>query len=61
MQGSSLELPTGYYLERDPDLLILRRLDGAMVGAFSARGVASDTLQRTLKHTFEETPQEESL
>jgi DNA-binding SARP family transcriptional activator len=60
MQGSSLELPTGYYLERDPDLLILRRLDGAMVGAFSARGVASDTLQRTLKHTLEETLQEES-
>ncbi len=60
LQGSSLELPTGYYLERDPDLLILRRLDGAMVGAFSARGVASDTLQRTLKHTLEETLQEES-
>jgi hypothetical protein len=26
-----------------------------------ARGVAPDTLQRTLKRTFEETPQEESL
>src|SRR3712207_7468003 len=50
LQGSSLGLPTGYYLERDPDLLILRRLDGAMVGAFSARGVAPDALQRTLKH-----------
>ena len=60
LQGSSSELPTGYYLERNPDLLILRRLDGAMVGAFSARGVASDTLQRTLKHTLEETLQEES-
>jgi DNA-binding SARP family transcriptional activator len=38
MQGSSLELPPGYYLERDPDILILRRLDGAIVGAFSSRG-----------------------
>jgi DNA-binding SARP family transcriptional activator len=61
LQGLSLELPTGYYLERDPDLLILRRLDGAIVGAFSARGVAPDILQRSLQHTFEETLQEESL
>jgi LuxR family transcriptional regulator, maltose regulon positive regulatory protein len=57
MQGLLLELPSGYYLEREPDLLVLRRLDGAMVGAFSARGVAPDALQRT----FEETLQQESL
>jgi DNA-binding SARP family transcriptional activator len=44
MQGSSLELPTGYYLERDPDVLILRRLDGSMVGAFSARGAAPEAV-----------------
>ncbi len=44
MQGLSLELPTGYYLERDPDVLILRRLDGSMVGAFSARGVAPEAV-----------------
>src|SRR5918997_5522041 len=44
MQGSSLELPTGYYVERDPDVLILRRLDGSMVGAFSARGAAPEAV-----------------
>jgi LuxR family maltose regulon positive regulatory protein len=44
MQGLSLELPTGYYLERDPDVLILRRLDGTMVGAFSARGAAPEAV-----------------
>ena len=44
MQGLSLELPTGYYLERDPDLLILRKLDGSMVGAFSARGAAPEAV-----------------
>ncbi len=44
MQGSSLELPTGYYLERDPDVLILRRLDGSMVGAFSACGAAPENI-----------------
>jgi hypothetical protein len=32
-------LPFGYYLERDADLLILRRSDGSCVAAFSAWGV----------------------
>src|SRR3712207_8006963 len=54
MQGLSLELPTGYYLERDPVLLILRSLDGEMIGAFSARGLALDALQQTLQQTLEE-------
>ncbi len=53
MQGSSLELPTGYYLERDPDILILRRLDGAMVGAFSARGAVSEAVRQTAEETIE--------
>ena len=44
MQGSSLELPTGYYLERDPDVLVLRRLDGSTVGVFSARGAAPEAV-----------------
>jgi hypothetical protein len=34
-----LDLPFGYYLERDADLLILRRPDSSIVAAFSARGV----------------------
>jgi DNA-binding SARP family transcriptional activator len=54
MQGSSLELPSGYYLERDPDLLILRRLDGAMVGAFSARGALREVVRQTAQETTEE-------
>jgi LuxR family maltose regulon positive regulatory protein len=54
MQGSSLELPTGYYLERDPDLLILRRLDGAMVGAFSARGAIPEAVRQTAEQIIEE-------
>jgi LuxR family transcriptional regulator, maltose regulon positive regulatory protein len=51
MQGSSLELPAGYYLERDPDVLILRRLDGSMVGAFSARGAAPESILETIEET----------
>ena len=51
MQELSLELPTGYYLERDPDILTLRRPDGSVVGAFSARGVAPDAFRRTVEET----------
>ena len=36
-RGSTL--PFGYYVEREPDLLLLRRPDGTLVAAFSARGV----------------------
>jgi hypothetical protein len=32
-------LPFGYYLERDADLLILRRSDDSLVAAFNAEGV----------------------
>ncbi|HEX2742409.1 MAG TPA: BTAD domain-containing putative transcriptional regulator, partial [Rubrobacter sp.] len=51
MQGLSLDLPTGYYLERDPDVLILRRLDGTMIGAFSARGAAPEAVKRTVEES----------
>jgi hypothetical protein len=34
-----LWLPFGYYLERDADLLILRRSDNSLVAEFSAEGV----------------------
>ena len=51
MQGLSLELPAGYYLERDPDVLVLRRLDGSMVGAFSARGAAPEAVRRAVEES----------
>jgi DNA-binding SARP family transcriptional activator len=59
LQRLPLELPTGYYLERDPDLLILRRLDGAMVGAFSARGVAPEAVRKTIEKGSEAPPAEQ--
>lgn len=51
MRGLSLELPTGFYLDRDPDILTLRRSDGSVVGAFSARGVAPEAVRRTVEET----------
>jgi LuxR family transcriptional regulator, maltose regulon positive regulatory protein len=44
-------MPTGYYLERDPDILTLRRLDGTLVGAFSARGAAPEDVRRMVRET----------
>ena len=56
MQGLSLELSTGYYLERDPDILTLRRSDGSVVGAFSAQGVAPEAVRRTVEETASARP-----
>ncbi len=36
-EGSAL--PFGYHVEREPDLLLLRRSDGSLVAAFSVRGM----------------------
>lgn len=49
MRGTTLDLPTGYYLERDPDVLLLRRSDGSMVTAFSARGAALEEVRRAVE------------
>lgn len=40
-----LRLPPGYQLERDPDMLVLRRPDGSMVATFSARGVVPEHVE----------------
>src|SRR5215217_6374767 len=57
MQGLSLDLPTGYYLERDPDVLVVRRLDGSVAGAFSARGAAPEAVRQMIEETAgEESP-----
>ena len=53
MQGSSLDLPNGYSLERDPDILTLRRLDGSIVSAFSARGAAPEAVRRMVEETVQ--------
>lgn len=42
MPSTALELPTGYYLEWDPDLLILRGPGDAEIAAFSADGAAEE-------------------
>ena len=41
-----LRLPPGYHLQRDPDLLLLRRPDGSVAAAFSARGATEEAVER---------------
>ena len=44
--GEASSEPLGrYYLERDPDVLVLRRIEGSLVAAFSGRGSAPDALR----------------
>jgi hypothetical protein len=47
-QQEKSKLPFGYYLERDADLLTLRRADGSFVAAFRARGVDFIEVELTL-------------
>ena len=44
MSGEGPLLPKFYYYldESDPDILVLRRQDGAFVAAFSARGATRE-------------------
>jgi DNA-binding SARP family transcriptional activator len=46
MQGSTPKLPTGYCLDEEPHVLVLRRPDGATIGVFSAHGVTSEIVRR---------------
>ena len=42
-------LPPGYRLERDADILTLRRSDGSFLSAFSVRGVSEQALLRSVE------------
>ena len=42
-----------YYLdESDPDVVVLRRQDGAFVAAFSARGVTREGIEQAAKEDY---------
>ncbi len=40
-----LRLPPGYTLERDSDMMVLRRPDGSAVAAFSSRGATPEHVE----------------
>ncbi len=54
MREEPIHLPSGYWLERDADILILRRPDGSFVAAFSARGAKPSEIERAAEEDSEE-------
>jgi hypothetical protein len=51
-RAGKLRLPPGYELERDADVLLLRRDDGSVVATFSARGVTPAEVARTAEEDY---------
>lgn len=47
VSSADLQLPEGYYLQEDPDVLILRRSGGDELAVFSARGVTVEAILHT--------------
>jgi hypothetical protein len=45
-QEGQLPLPPGYAIEHGADVLLLRREEGSVVAAFSARGAAAKEVKR---------------
>jgi hypothetical protein len=47
-------LPRHYYIdESDPDVVVLRRQDGAFVAAFSATGATKEAIVRAAKEDYD--------
>ena len=51
-QVGKLNLPPGYHVELDADLIELRRSDGALAAAFSARGTTLAEVARTAEEEY---------
>lgn len=45
------ELPGGYYLEREPNVLVLRRMHGSLAPVFSSRGGAPEAVRWAVEET----------
>jgi hypothetical protein len=57
MNGGSKAPVVGYYLdESDPDILILRRRDGAFVAAFSASGATREGICEAAEEDYYRAP-----
>lgn len=49
-----LELPPGYYLNEDPELLILCRFDDSVVAAFSASAASSESIKQVARNDYDQ-------
>jgi hypothetical protein len=51
-RAGKLHLAPGYELEHGADILLLRRNDGSVVAAFSARGATTAEVARTAEEDY---------
>jgi hypothetical protein len=51
-QAGKLNLPPGYYVELDADLIELHRPDGSLVAVFSARGATPAQVARVAEEEY---------
>jgi hypothetical protein len=51
-RAGKLHLAPGYVLEHGADMLLLRRNDGSVVAAFSARGATPAEVARTAEEDY---------
>jgi hypothetical protein len=51
-RAGKLRLPPGYDLEQDANVLHLRRGDGSLVAAFSARGAAPAEVAKSAEEDY---------
>lgn len=61
MPSTALELPSGYYLEWDPDLLILRGPGDAEIAVFSADGATNEAIRWAAEEAAYEEPSDTHL
>ncbi len=52
-ENPSPQLRGGYYLEEDPDILILRRADGTEVAAFSAQDASREAIEGAVEEDYD--------
>jgi hypothetical protein len=52
-ENPSPQLRGGYYLEKDSDILILRRADGTEVAAFSAQGASREAIEGAVEEDYD--------
>lgn len=53
--GKALSKRSGrYYQGRDPNVLVLRRIDGSLIAAFSSQGTSSDAIRQAAKEAGHE-------
>lgn len=56
----NLQLPPGYHIDLDPDVLVLNRANGSQVALFSRRGYVAEAVEHAAWEDYGEEPESPS-